>query len=113
MIRAKNSMIVDTDARLLGNNRGPQPVCGVMNILAFGIGNLGWPGSIAHSPYRARLVRREKVALPGADLGESMNELRKAREDIDRKLHKAVAKPPPYDSTQQLASGPSIHQVTP
>jgi hypothetical protein len=55
-------MIVDTDARLLGNNRGPQPVCGVMNILAFGIGNLGWPGSIAHSPYRARLVRREKVA---------------------------------------------------
>jgi len=46
-------------------------------------------------------------------LGESMNEFRKAREDIDRKLHKAVAKPPPYDSTQQLASGPSIHQVTP
>ena len=51
--------------------------------------------------------------LPERILGESMNEFRKAREDIDRKLHKAVAKPPPYDSTQQLASGPSIHQVTP
>ena len=41
---------------------GPDQFRIVMNILAFGIGNLGWPGSIAHSPYRARLVRREKVA---------------------------------------------------
>jgi hypothetical protein len=41
---------------------GRNPFAEVMNILAFRIGNLGWPGSIAHSPYRARLVRREKVA---------------------------------------------------
>jgi hypothetical protein len=32
-----------------------------------------------------------------------------AREDIDRKLHKAAAQPPPCHSTQQVASGPNIH----
>jgi TatA/E family protein of Tat protein translocase len=108
--QVRNAMIVDMDARILGNDRGLQSVWSiVMNILAFGIENLGGEDLLLIPLIVLFLFGAKKLPDLARILGESMNEFRKAREDIDRKLPKAAAQPPPCHSTQQVASGPNIH----
>jgi sec-independent protein translocase protein TatA len=91
---------------------GPDQFRIVMNILAFGIGNLGGPDLFIILLIVLVLFGAKK--LP--DLARSMNEFRKAREDIDRELQYTGAQPsqpPPSQSTQQVAAVPSAQQVTP
>jgi sec-independent protein translocase protein TatA len=64
-----------------------------MNILAFGIGNLGGPDLFIILLIVLVLFGRKSCLTFGRSLGQSMNEFRKAREDIDRELHNAVAQP--------------------
>jgi sec-independent protein translocase protein TatA len=62
------------------------------------------------------LFGAKKLPDLARSLGQSMNEFRKAREDIDRELHYTGAQPSqpqPSQSTQQVAAVPSAQQVTP
>jgi len=62
-----------------------------MNILAFGIGNLGGPDLFIILLIVLVLFGAKKLPDLARSLGQSMNEFRKAREDIDRELHNAAA----------------------
>jgi sec-independent protein translocase protein TatA len=87
-----------------------------MNILAFGIGNLGGPDLFIILLIVLVLFGAKKLPDLARSLGQSMNEFRKTREDIDRELHNVVAQAPqpqPRQSTQQFAAVPSAQQVTP
>jgi sec-independent protein translocase protein TatA len=91
---------------------GPDQFKIVMNILAFGIGNLGGPDLFIILLIVLVLFGAKK--LP--DLAQSMNEFRKAREDIDRELHYTGAQPSqpqPSQSTQQVTAVPSAQKMTP
>ena len=95
---------------------GPDQFRIVMNILAFGIGNLGGPDLFIILLIVLVLFGAKKLPDLARSLGQSMNEFRKAREDIDRELHNAGARPSqlqPSQSTQQVAAVPSVQQVTP
>src|SRR5271165_7036682 len=84
---------------------GPDQFRIVMNILALGIGNLGGPDLFIILLIVLVLFGTKK--LP--DLARSLNEFRKAREDIDRELHNTGAQPSqpqPCQSTQQVAAVP-------
>jgi sec-independent protein translocase protein TatA len=86
-----------------------------MNILALGIGNLGGPDLIIILLIVLVLFGAKKLPDLARSLGQSMNEFRKAREDIDRELHNTGAQPPqpqPCQSTQQVAAVPSTQQAT-
>jgi sec-independent protein translocase protein TatA len=88
----------------------------VMNILAFGMGNLGGPDLFIILLIVLVLFGAKKLPDLARSLGQSMNEFRKAREDIDRELHNVRAQPPqpqPCQSTQLVAAMPSAQQVTP
>jgi sec-independent protein translocase protein TatA len=88
----------------------------VMNILAFGIGNLGGPDLFVILLIVLVLFGAKKLPDLARSLGQSMNEFRKAREDINRELHSAGARPSqpqPCQSSQQVAAVPSSQQVTP
>jgi sec-independent protein translocase protein TatA len=88
----------------------------VMNILAFGIGNLGGPDLFVILLIVLVLFGAKKLPDLARSLGQSMNEFRKAREDINRELHSAGARPSqpqPSQSPQQVAAVPSSQQVTP
>ena len=94
---------------------GPDQFRIVMNILAFGIGNLGGP-DLFIILIMLVLFGAKKLPDLARSLGQSMNEFRKAREDIDRKLDYTGAQPSqpqPSQSTQQVAAAPSAQQVTP
>src|ERR1700738_1117028 len=94
---------------------GPDQFRIVMNILAFGIGNLGGP-DLFIILIMLVLFGAKKLPDLARSLGQSMNEFRKAREDIDRELHYTGAQPSqpqPSQSTQQVAAAPSAQQVTP
>ena len=81
-----------------------------MNILAFGIGNLGGPDLFIILLIVLVLFGAKKLPDLARSLGQSMNEFRKAREDIDRELHNAGAETPQpqsCQSTQQVAAVPS------
>ena len=65
-----------------------------MNILAFGIGNLGGPDLFIILLIVLVLFGAKKLPDLARSLGQSMNEFRKAREEIDRELHNAGAQPP-------------------
>jgi len=56
----------------------------VMNILALGIGNLGGPDPFIILLIVLVLFGAKKLPDLARSLGQSMNEFRKAREDIDR-----------------------------
>ena len=64
-----------------------------MNIFAFGIGNLGGPDLLIILLIVLILFGAKKLPDLARSLGQSMNEFRKAREDIDRELHNAGAPP--------------------
>jgi sec-independent protein translocase protein TatA len=85
-----------------------------MNILAFGIGNLGGPDLFIILLIVLVLFGSKKLPDLARSLGQSMNEFRKAREEIDRELHNAGTRPPqpqPCQSTQQVAAGQSAQQT--
>jgi sec-independent protein translocase protein TatA len=65
----------------------------VMNILAFGLGNLGGPDLFIILFIVLILFGAKKLPNLARSLGQSMNEFKKAREDIDRELHNAGAHP--------------------
>jgi sec-independent protein translocase protein TatA len=86
-----------------------------MNILALGIGNLGGPDLIIILLIVLVLFGAKKLPDLARSLGQSMNEFRKAREDIDRELHVTEAppsQPQPCQSTQQVPAVPSTQQAT-
>src|SRR6201999_4378405 len=81
----------------------------VMNILALGIGNLGGPDLFIILLIVLVLFGAKKLPDLARSLGQSMNEFKKAREDIDRELHNTEAQPSqlqPCHSTQQVAGAP-------
>jgi sec-independent protein translocase protein TatA len=85
-----------------------------MNILALGIGNLGGPDLLII--LLIVLVLFGAKRLPDLARGQSMNEFRKARDDIGRELHNEgvqPSQPGPCQSAQQVAAVPSPQQVTP
>jgi sec-independent protein translocase protein TatA len=78
-----------------------------MNILALGIGNLGGPDLFIILLIVLVLFGAKKLPDLARSLGQSMNEFRKAREDIDRELHNTgslACQPQPCQPTQQVAS---------
>src|ERR1700751_3172112 len=94
---------------------GPDQFRIVMNILALGIGNLGGPDLFIILLIVLVLFGAKKLPDLARSLGQSMNEFRKAREDIDRELHNTGAQPSqpqPCQSTQQVAAMPSAQQAT-
>ena len=94
---------------------GPNQFRIVMNILAFGIGNLGGPDLLIILLIVLVLFGAKKLPDLARSLGQSMNEFRKAREDIDRELHNTgtpPSQPQPCESTRQVAAAPSAQQVT-
>jgi len=72
---------------------GPDQFRIVMNMLAFGIGNLGGPDLFIILLIVLVLFGAKKLPDLARSLGQSMNEFRKAREDIDRELPNAGAQP--------------------
>jgi sec-independent protein translocase protein TatA len=79
----------------------------VMNILALGIGNLGGPDLFIILLIVLILFGAKKLPDLARSLGQSMNEFRKARQDIDRELHNVgdqASQPQPSQSAQQVAS---------
>ena len=64
-----------------------------MNILALGIGNLGGPDLFIILLIVLILFGAKKLPDLARSLGQSMNEFRNAREDIDRELHSAGTHP--------------------
>ena len=82
----------------------------VMNILAFGLGNLGGPDLFIILLIVLVLFGAKKLPDLARSLRQSMNEFRKARDDIDRELHNAAAQPSGAatpQSTQEVAALPS------
>ena len=79
-----------------------------MNILAFGIGNLGGPDLFIILLIVLVLFGAKKLPDLARSVGQSLNEFKKAREDFDRELQKEGAEPPqprPSQSTQKVAGG--------
>jgi sec-independent protein translocase protein TatA len=86
-----------------------------MNILALGIGNLGGPDLLIILLIVLVLFGAKRLPDLARGLGQSMNEFRKAREDIGRELHHEgvqPAQPGPCQSRQQIAAVPRPQQVT-
>jgi sec-independent protein translocase protein TatA len=84
----------------------------VMNILALGIGNLGGPDLFIILLIVLVLFGAKKLPDLARSLGQSMNEFRKAREEIDRELHNTgteSSRLQPNPSTQ-VAVEPSAQQ---
>jgi TatA/E family protein of Tat protein translocase len=86
-----------------------------MNMLAFGLGNLGGPDLFFILLIVLILFGAKKLPDLARSLGQSMNEFRKAREDFDRELrdlgaHRLQAQPP--QPAQQDAPTAGIQEVT-
>jgi sec-independent protein translocase protein TatA len=62
-----------------------------MNLLAFGLGNFGGPDVLIILLIVLILFGAKKLPDLARGLGQSVNEFRKAREDINRELHDASA----------------------
>jgi sec-independent protein translocase protein TatA len=60
-----------------------------VNILALGFGNFGGPDVFIILLIVLILFGAKKLPDLARSLGQSMNEFKKAREDIDRELHNA------------------------
>ncbi len=58
-----------------------------MNLLALGIGNLGGPDLLIILLIVLVLFGAKKLPDLARSLGQSMNEFKKAREEIDKELH--------------------------
>jgi sec-independent protein translocase protein TatA len=86
-----------------------------MNILALGMGNLGGPDLFIILLIVLVLFGAKKLPDLARSLGQSMNEFRKTREDIDRELHNTGAQSSRSQTdqvTQQGAAAPSTQQAT-
>jgi sec-independent protein translocase protein TatA len=86
-----------------------------MNILALGIGNLGGPDLFIILLIVLVLFGAKKLPDLARSLGQSMNEFRKAREDIDRELHNAgvpPSRPQTCQFTQQGVATPTAQEAT-
>jgi sec-independent protein translocase protein TatA len=84
-----------------------------MNILAFGIGNLGGPDLLIILLIVLVLFGAKKLPDLARGLGQSLNEFSKAREDFDRQVHNTGAQPAQQascHSTQQVEAVPSTQQ---
>jgi len=88
-----------------------------MNILAFGIGNLGGPDLLIILLIVFVLFGAKKLPDLARSLGQSMNEFSKARQDLDDQLHNAATQPtqsppcqpdPSLPGAQQLNSAPRV-----
>jgi sec-independent protein translocase protein TatA len=79
-----------------------------MNILALGIGNLGGPDLLIIFLIVFVLFGAKKLPDLARSLGQSMNEFRKTREDIDRELHNTGAQPCQPQSCQCTQQGPAV-----
>jgi sec-independent protein translocase protein TatA len=78
-----------------------------MNTLASGIGNLSAPDLFMVLLIVLVLFGAKKLPDLARSLGQSINEFRKAREDIDRELRNdgsQASQPQPCQSTQEVAS---------
>jgi sec-independent protein translocase protein TatA len=64
-----------------------------MNTLALGLGNLAGPDLLIILSIVLVLFGAKKLPDLARSIGQSMNEFRKAREDLDRDLKDAVAQP--------------------
>jgi sec-independent protein translocase protein TatA len=82
-----------------------------MNILAFGIGNLGGPDLLIILLIVFVLFGAKKLPDLARGLGQSMNEFRKARQDLDDQLHNAGTPPTQPPLCQQDTSLPGAQQV--
>ncbi len=84
-----------------------------MNILALGIGNLGGPDLLIILLIVLVLFGAKRLPDLARSLGQSMNEFRKARQDLDRELHNPGAQPSqaqPCQSMQQVALVPGARE---
>jgi sec-independent protein translocase protein TatA len=97
--------------RFSGINQGTRQFRIVMNILAFGIGNLGGPDLLIILLIVFVLFGAKKLPDLARSLGQSMNEFRKARQDLDDQLHNAGTQPIQPPPCQQVASVPGAQQV--
>src|SRR5271169_4444 len=85
----------------------------VMNILALGIGNFGDPDLFIILLIVLVLFGAKKLPDLARSWGQSMNEFRKAREEIDGELHNTgteSSRLQPCASMQQVAAEPSAQQ---
>ena len=82
-----------------------------MNILAFGIGNLGGPDLLIILLIVFVLFGAKKLPDLARSLGQSMNEFRKARQDLDDQLHSTGTQPIHPPPCQQVASVPGAGQL--
>ena len=81
-----------------------------------GIGNLGGPDLFIILLIVLVLFGAKKLPDLARSLGQSMNEFRKAREEIDRELHNTgteSSRLQPCPSTRQVAVEPSAQQPKP
>jgi sec-independent protein translocase protein TatA len=83
-----------------------------MNTLALGLGNLAGPDLLIILSIVLVLFGAKKLPDLARSIGQSMNEFRKAREDLDRDLHDAGTQPSQPRSSQGAAV-PSAHHGTP
>ena len=74
-----------------------------MNTLALGLGNLAGPDLLIILSIVLVLFGAKKLPDLARSIGQSMNEFRKAREDLDRDLKDAVAQPSQPRSSQGAA----------
>jgi sec-independent protein translocase protein TatA len=90
----RGSKILERVLRFSGINHRRNEYIIKMNIFAFGIGNLGGPDLFIILLIVLVLFGAKKLPDLARSLGQSMNEFRKAREEIDRELHNLGAQPP-------------------
>jgi sec-independent protein translocase protein TatA len=83
-----------------------------MNTLALGLGNLAGPDLLVILSIVFVLFGAKKLPDLARSIGQSMNEFRKAREDLDRDLDGAGTQPSHSRSSQGTAV-PSAQQGTP
>jgi sec-independent protein translocase protein TatA len=83
-----------------------------MNTLALGLGNLAGPDLLIILSIVLILFGAKKLPDLARSMGQSMNEFRKAREDLDRDLKDAGTQPSQPRSSQGAAV-PSAQQGTP
>jgi sec-independent protein translocase protein TatA len=82
-----------------------------MNTLALGLGNLAGPDLLIILLIVFVLFGAKKLPDLARSIGQSMNEFRKAREDLDRDLRDAGTQPGQLRSSQGAAV-PSAQQST-
>jgi sec-independent protein translocase protein TatA len=83
-----------------------------MNTLALGLGNLAGPDLLIILSIVLVLFGAKKLPDLARSIGQSMNEFRRAREDLDRDLQDAGTQPSQQRSSQRTAV-PSAQQGAP